>query len=242
MGPLLSGKTILITGGTSELGAAFVRQAIRHDARVSFTYFRSLEKAKELEAIGAEGFQFDLTKTASMDDFLAQFKGKHESLDCLVHNAAVTADGMLEKLSDEAWDTVLAANLKAPFYLTRGLLPLLMRNQPSKILTLVSRAGFEGLPGAANYAAAKGGLIAMTKTLARELGRRKILVNAVNPGFMRSRMTSSVPEGVIQKAADRSPLKTLADPEEAAGFLVYLCSDLVKKVTGQVFHFESRPL
>ena len=98
-----------------------------------------------------------------------------------------------------------------------------------------------GLAGAANYAASKGGLIAMTKTLAKELGRKRILVNAVNPGFMRSSMTESVPEEVLKQNIEMSPLKSFTDPEEVADFLIYLSSDKMRQVTGQVFHFESRP-
>lgn len=242
MEPLLSGKKILITGGTGTLGSAFVRKALAHGAQVFFTYFRSVEKAGELESAGAKGALLDLESTKALDDFLTKFRNENESLDILIHNAAAIADGRIEKLSETEWDRVIAVNLKAPFYLTKQLLPLLMRNQPSKVFMIVSRAGLYGLEGAANYAASKGGLIAMMKSLAKELGRKKILVNAVNPGFMKSRMTEHLPEEVIQKALDMSPLKTLSDPEEVAGFLVYLCSDLVKQITGQVFHFESRPL
>lgn len=242
MNNILAGKKILITGGTSELGAAFVRQAVGQGAETFFTWFRSEEKAKELVSAGAKDFQLDLADMRSADRFLDVFKTTVEELDVLIHNAALTADALIEKMPEADWDRVITANLKAPFYLTQKLLPFLMRKSPSKILMVVSQAGLHGLAGAANYAASKGGLIAMMKSMAKELGRRKILVNALNPGFMRSRMTADVPEAVTQKALEGSPLKTLSDPAEAAGFLVYLCSDLVKQVTGQVFHFESRPL
>ena len=224
------------------LGSAFVQKALTRGAKVFFTYFRSVEKANELEAAGATGIPCDLADTKAMDNFLSRFRDGNESLDILIHNAAATADGYIEKLSEAEWDRVIAVNLKAPFYLSKQLLPLLMRKRPSKIFMIVSQAGLHGLEGAANYAASKGGLIAMMKSLAKELGRRQILVNAVNPGFMRSRMTADVPEAVIQKALNWSPLKTLSDPGEAADFLIYLCSGLVKQITGQVFHFESRPL
>ena len=176
-----------------------------------------------------------------IDAFVTSFKEKAEELDILIHNAAATADARIEKMSESQWDEVLSVDLKAPFCLTQKLLPLLMRRTPSKVFTIVSRAGLNGLAGAANYAAAKGGLIAMTKTLAKELGRKKILVNAVNPGFMKSSMTARVPEEALQQNLHESPLKTFSDPGEVADFLVYLCSDLMRQVTGQVFHFESRP-
>lgn len=237
----LQDKTILITGGTSCLGKAFVRKAAAQGARVFFTYFKAAEDSKELEQSGACGFSLDLAKTQDIDAFITAFKEKTDALDVLIHNAAATADAYIEKMSEKAWEDVMSVNLKAPFYLTQKLLPLLLMKKPSKIFTLVSRAGLCGLAGAANYAASKGGLIAMTKTLARELGRKKILVNAVNPGFMRSAMTASVPQEVLQRNLEESPLKAFSDPEEVADLLLFLSSDRMRQVTGQVFHFESRP-
>ena len=241
MEPLLKDKTILITGGTSRLGQAFVHTALREGAHVFFTYFRSFAAAKDLERAGAHGFALDLADSKAGEIFTASFCKKVETLDVLIHNAAATADALIEKMSENEWDSVLRVNLKAPFYLTQKLLPLLMRRAPSKIFMLVSRAGLNGLAGAANYAAAKGGLIAMTKTLAKELGRKKILVNAVNPGFMKSFMTEKVPQEVLQRNLEESSLKTLSDPDEVAEFLVFLSSGRMRQVTGQVFHFESRP-
>ena len=242
MEPLLKEKTILITGGTSQLGKSFVRKAVQHGARVLFTYFRSVGTAQELEKLGARGYAVDLANVPAMEAFTASLKEETEQLDILIHNAAATADGLIEQMPEEDWDRVVNVNLKAPFYLTKQLLPLLFKKQPSKVFMLVSRAGLSGLYGAANYAASKGGLIALTKTLAKELGRKKILVNAINPGFRRSSMTESVPDAVIQKNLQESPLKSFSDPEEVADFMVYLSSGLMRQVTGQVFHFESRPL
>ena len=238
---LLKDKILLITGGTSLLGQKVIRQAILQGARVFFTYFRSTSVAAELEQTGAQGFVLDLADSKAIERFANAFRENVEQLDVLIHNAAATADALIEKMSENEWDNVLRVNLKAPFYLTQKLLPLLMRKTPSKIFMLVSRAGLSGLAGAANYAASKGGLIAMTKTLARELGRKKILVNAINPGFMRSSMTSKVPDVVLERNLEESPLKVFSDPQEVAEFLVYLSSDQMRQVTGQVFHFESRP-
>jgi len=239
--PSLKGRTILITGGTSELGQPLVRKALQQGARVFFTYFMDEETAGQLELLGAHGAAVDLASAKAMDEFVAEFQKKTEQLDILIHNAAMTADALIEKMSEQQWDKVISVNLKAPFYLTRQLLSLLLRSPQAKIFTLVSRAGLSGLAGAANYAASKGGLIAMTKTLAKELGRKKILVNAVNPGFMRSSMTENVPEEVLQQNIEMSPLKSFTDPEEVADFLIYLSSEKMRRVTGQVFHFESRP-
>lgn len=241
METLLKDKTLLITGGTSKLGQAFVRKAVEQGARVFFTYFKSSGIARELEQCGALGFTLDLLDMRAVDTFVTAFKEKTEALDILIHNAAATADSRIEEMVEKQWDDVLQVNLKAPFYLTQKLLPFLMRKTPSKVFTIVSRAGLSGLAGAANYAASKGGLIAITKTLAKELGRKKILVNAVNPGFMRSSMTARLSEKILGKNLEESPLKSFSNPDEVADFLVYLSSDRMRQVTGQVFHFESRP-
>ena len=237
----LQGKTLLITGGTSRLGQAVVQKASQQGARVFFTYFHSTALAQGLEQTGAQGFAVDLADVKAIDAFAQVFREKVEFLDVLIHNAAATADALIEKMSEKEWEDVMRVNLKAPFYLTQKLLPLLLRKTPSKVFTLVSRAGLSGLAGAANYAASKGGLISMTKTLARELGRKKILVNAVNPGFMQSSITASVPQEILQENLEESPLKTFSDPGEVADFLLFLSSDRMRQVTGQVFHFESRP-
>lgn len=241
MEPLLKDKILLITGGTSQLGQPFVRKALQHGARVFFTYFADEETARQLELLGAHAYAVDLASSQAMDEFVSDLKRKTEQLDILIHNAATTADSLIERMSEAQWDKAVNVNLKAPFYLTRQLLPLLLRKSQSKIFMMVSRAGLSGLYGAANYAASKGGLIAMTKSLAQELGRKKILVNAVNPGFMKSSMTETVPEEVLKKNLEMSPLHSFAEPDEVADFLVYLSSDLMRRVTGQVFHFESRP-
>jgi 3-oxoacyl-[acyl-carrier protein] reductase len=238
---LLKNKTLLITGGTSRLGKAVVQKAVQHGARVFFTYYKSSGIARELEQAGAIGFALDLADIKAIEAFAAVFKEKNEQLDILIHNAAAISNALIENMSENQWEDVLRVNLKAPFYLTQKLLPLLLRKTPSKIFTVISRAGLSGLAGASNYAASKGGLIAMTKTLAQELGRKKILVNAVNPGFMKSSMTENLPERIVQRNVEMSPLKTLSDPDEVADFLIYLSSDRMRQVTGQVFHFESRP-
>ncbi len=241
MEKILKNKTILITGGTSVLGKCFVEQAILAGARVFFTYYQASDLAAKLERLGATGAAFDLADIKAIDAFADTFLKENETLDVLIHNAATTSDSLIEKMSEEEWDKVLNVNLKAPFYLTKKLLPLLMRVRPSKIFSIASRAGLSGLAGAGNYAASKGGLIAMTKSLARELGRKKILVNTINPGFMQTAMTENVPQNVLDRNLEESPLKSFSAPEEVASFLVYLCSPFMKQVTGQVFHFESRP-
>jgi 3-oxoacyl-[acyl-carrier protein] reductase len=249
----LSGKTIVITGGTSRLGSAYVRKAIAAGGRVLFTYYKNETEAQSLRSIGATGFYLNLADLKMIEDFCTAVKTQEEHVDVLIHNAAAIADHTLQNLTEEDWDTVMAVNLKAPYYLTKKLLPLLFRKKnktnpdesgkpASKIFMITSRVAILGGFGVSNYAASKAGLIGLTKSLAQELGKRQILVNAVNPGFMKSAMTEKLPEEVLVRNLEASPLGRYSNPEEVADFLVYLSSDSMTQVSGQVLHFESRKL
>ncbi len=225
------------------MGSCFVRKAAAAGARVFFTYHQNLTEAQELQKSGAEGFPLNLADTAAIDAFVKTFKEKIKTLDVLIHNAAAVRDHTLQNMTEEEWDHVMAVDLKAPYYLTKKLLLSLFRAEPpAKILMITSRAAIQGGVGISNYSAAKAGLIGLTKSLAQELGKKSILVNAVNPGFMKSSMTENLPEQVLLNQTEASPLGRISDPEEVADFLVYLSSDAMKGVTGQVFHFESRKI
>ncbi len=244
MEPVLQNKTILITGGTSRLGRAFVEKASAAGARVFFTYFENKTSAAELAQKGAEGFELDLASTAAIDAFARLLKEKTKTLDAVIHNAAAVRDHTLQNLTEEEWDYVMNVDLKAPYYLTKKTLPMIFKNEEKarKILFITSRAAVIGGVGISNYAAAKAGLIGLAKSLAQELGKKNILVNAVNPGFMQSKMTESMPEQAVQAHLAASPLNRVSNPEEVADFLIYLCSDAMQGVSGQVLHFESRKI
>ena len=158
----------------------------------------------------------------------------------MVHNAAIVGDRTIQNMTEEEWDHVLSADLTSVYYLTKKFLSFLFKKPGSKILNVVSRLGLQGGFGQANYAAAKGGLIALTKTLAQELGKKQILVNALNPGFMKSRMSEGMPPEALDRQFSMSVLGRISDPEEVSDFMIYLLSDRVRNVSGQIFHFESR--
>ena len=238
----LSEKIILITGGTSRLGTAFVRCALVLGARVFFTYHKSVSQAQTLTGEGAEGFPLDLADMRAIDQFAKMFKEKVPALDILIHNAALVLDHTIQNLSEEEWDLVLTVDLKAPYYLTKKLLPLLFKKTPAKIFMITSRVALAGGFGVSNYAAAKAGLIGLTRSLAAELGKKQILVNAVNPGFMKSRMTENLPEETFRRNLEASPLNRFSEPGEVAEFLAFLCSDRMTQVTGQVFYYDSRKM
>lgn len=239
----LENKKILITGGTSRLGECFVRRAVSDGARVFFSFHQSSLLAEELIKLGAKGYQLDLASTPAIDAFSKILKTDAGNLDAVIHNAAAVRDHTLQNLTEEDWDYVINVNLKAPYYLTKKILPLIFKGEhEKKIFLITSRAGVQGGFGISNYAAAKAGLIGLTKSMAQELGKKNILVNAVNPGFMKSRMTEALPETVLETHLAASPIHQHSDPSEVAGFLAYLCSDQMKGVTGQIFHFESRKI
>lgn len=241
----LAQKNILITGGTSALGSAFVLKALRAGATVFFTYFENESRAGELIASGARGFRLDLGNFEAIDRFQKEFRASvgldgRPPLHVLIHNAATTDDATLQNMSEESWDRVLNVNLKGPFALTKKLLPLLFKGKPSKIFFIVSQAALHGIYGASNYAASKAGLVALAESLAHEYGRKEILVNSVNPGFMKSKMTASLPPEVTERNIRSSVLGRASNPEEVADFLCYLASDRMSQVSGQLFHYESR--
>ena len=239
--PVLANKKILITGGTSELGRHFVEKALAAGARVYFTSFQNRETFCALEARGAAGFVLDLADMREIESFVKTLKEKEKTLDIVIHNAAAIRDHTIQNLSEEEWDYVMTVDLKAPYYLTKKLLPFLFKAEGAKkIFMITSRAAVAGGFGISNYAAAKAGLIGLAKSLAQELGKKNILVNAVNPGFMPSKMTHDLPPDVIQQNLEASPLGQYSSPAEVADFLLFLCSDQMMQVTGQIFHFEGR--
>lgn len=239
----LSDKIIIVTGGSSRLGKAIVQKALKLGAKVLFTYYKHSLDAQALIEQGGEGFSVNLACREEIEKFAETIHRKIKTLDILIHNAAATRDNKILSLSEEDWEYVMNVNLKAPYFLTQKLLPLFGEREKEKIKKIFfisSRTALDGGEGIANYAASKAGLLGLTKSLAQELGERNILVNALNPGFMESRMTEKALPEIKENHLKLSPLRQYSDPEEVAAFLIYLCSDQVKQVTGQFLHYDSR--
>ncbi len=236
----LKNKTILVTGGSGTLGSQIVREALGNGSRVFFTFFENELKAQELEREGAFPYKLNLTQRDEIKNIKKRISEDANHLDILINNAVTVCDKTIVNLTTQEWDTVLDVGLNGTVFLTKAMLPLLYKSHQAKVFNIISQIGLHGAYGQANYASAKGGLIAFTKSLAREVGRKKILVNAVNPGFMRSDITLNIPKMVLEDNQKKSCLGEYSDPCEVARFILYLASDNVSTVSGQIFNFDSR--
>jgi 3-oxoacyl-[acyl-carrier protein] reductase len=238
----LAGKVIFISGGTSVIGRAIVTECLRNNARVFFTYKDNRTRARALERKGATALGLDLTDRSAIKDLGKKIAQESLPIDLLINNAAAVRDKTIVTLGEDDWDTVLEINVTASVFLVKEFLPFLYKSKNAKILMIASQVGLHGAFGQANYAASKGAILSVTKSLAKELGKKKILVNALNPGFIRSPMTDGIPEKVKRDNLRRSCLASYGDTKEVADFVVYYASECVSKVSGQIFSLDSRIL
>jgi len=197
----------------------------------------ALESVKaEIESSGGSAavVTCDLSDGEAVAAMIEQVTTDEERIDILVNNAGITRDGLILRMSDEDFDAVLAVNLRSVFVACRGVARTMMRGRWGRIINISSVTGLVGNPGQANYAAAKAGVIGMTKTIAKELGSKGITANVVAPGFIGTDMTEAMGEQVLEEASKRIPLKRLGTPEEIAAAVSYLAAEEGGYVTGQV--------
>jgi 3-oxoacyl-[acyl-carrier protein] reductase len=237
---MLEGKVALITGAARGIGKAIALKFAEEGADVAFTDLVINEAAEEtISEIAAFGHKvkgyasnaanFDETH-AVVEEILKDF-GR---IDILVNNAGITKDGLVMRMSEAQWDAVIAVNLKSAFNFIHAVIPQMSRQKGGSIINMASIAGQMGNPGQINYASSKAGLIAMAKTVAKEMGSRGIRANAIAPGFVVTEMTNALPEAVREEYIKNIPLKRGATVEEIANTALYLGSDLSSYVTGQV--------
>lgn len=237
----LAGRVALVTGSTRGIGRAIAAALARAGARVAVTGREEAKAdavAQELaNETGAEvrGFAADLSEpsqAAALVDAVEQAFGQ---LDILVNNAGLTRDNLLMRLKDDDWDAVINANLRGAFATCRAASRGMMKRRYGRIVNVASVVGLTGNKGQANYAASKAGLIGMTKSIAKELASRNILANVVAPGFIDTDMTAAMTPEARASLSAGIPLERLGTPEDVAGMVVVLASDLTAYVTGQVF-------
>lgn len=227
----LEGRTALVTGASRGIGRAIARELARAGASVVVSYRTGEAEAQALAAeLGGRALQADVSDPASARA-LVEEAGE---LDILVNNAGVTRDGLLVRMSDEDWRTVLDTNLASCFYTCRAAVRGMMKRRSGAIVNISSIVGLHGNWGQTNYAASKAGIIGFTKALARELGSRNIRANVVVPGYVKTQLTDVLPEEATATMLQSTPLGRLGDPEDVAGAVRFLCSDEAAFITGAV--------
>ena len=235
----VDGKVVIVTGGGRGIGRATALLLAREGARVAVLERDAATAEAVATAIASAGGEAlalpcDVARRDQVERAVAAVHARFGRIDVLINNAGITADARLANLTDEAFERVLDVNLKGVFRCTQAVVPYMQAQGKGKLIAAASTVGLHGNFGQTNYAAAKGGVIAMTKTWAKELGPHGITANAVAPGFIATEMTATVPEKVLAIARGRTPLGRLGTPEDVAGAYLFLASDLADYVTGQV--------
>ena len=241
---LLANKTALVTGASKGIGRAVALRFAEQGANVAFTYLSSVEQGqaleKELQVMGvkAKGYQSDASDFTQADLLINSVVTDFGSLDILVNNAGITMDNLLLRMTEEAWDRIMKVNLKSCFNTVKAACKPMMKQKGGSIINMTSVVGLKGNAGQANYAASKAGIIGFTKSVALELGSRRIRSNAIAPGFIETEMTGKLDEKTVQSWRDAIPLKRGGKPEDVADACVFLASDLSSYITGQVIQVD----
>ena len=227
----LEGKTALVTGASKGIGRAIASELAAAGASVVLSYRTGVDQAESLAAeIGARAVQADVSDPGSA----AALVEEAGDVDILVNNAGVTRDGLLVRMSDDDWNTVIDTNLASCFYTCRAASRGMMKKRAGTVVNISSIVGIHGNWGQTNYAASKAGIIGFTKSFARELGSRNVRANVVVPGYVKTQLTDVLPEEVQQAILANTPLARLGSAEDVAGAVRFLCSDEASFITGEV--------
>ncbi|MBT2659946.1 3-oxoacyl-ACP reductase FabG [Bacillus sp. ISL-45] len=239
----LKDKVAIITGAANGIGLAAARTFAREGARVAMADFDEATGKKREAELSAEGydvafFQVNVADRSSVDSLVQNVLGHFGKIDILINNAGITRDGMLHKLAAEDFQKVVDVNLTGVFNCAQAVVPAMVQQGSGRIINTSSVSGIYGNVGQTNYAATKAGVVGMTKTWAKELGRKGINVNAVAPGFIETGMTAAVPDKVIEQMKMLVPLGRLGLPEDIAHAYLFLASDESKYVNGTTLHVD----
>jgi 3-oxoacyl-(acyl-carrier-protein) reductase len=238
----LEGRVALVTGGSRGIGRSICLALAEEKCSIVVNYNSNQAAAnsvvEELHASGvkARAFQADISDEAQANNMIEQALNEFGQVDIVVNNAGITKDRSFAKMTRDQWNSVLLVNLNGPFNITHKLLPLMVERNWGRIINITSIVAQMGNFGQANYAVAKGGLIAFTKTLAREVARRGVTVNAVAPGFIETDMTASVPEAALDTVRGLTPMGRLGKPEEVARAVRFLAAPQASFITGEVIN------
>lgn len=234
-------KYALVTGGSRGIGKAIALKLAESGYYVLINYRSNAKAAEdtitEIEEAGgkAEKLQFDVADPQAIEKALNSWKegNPKATIEVLVNNAGIRKDNLMMLMKEEEWNDVLQTNLNSFFHLTKGVLKGMVSNRYGRVINIVSLSGVKGMPGQTNYSAAKAGVIAATKSLAQEMGRRNITVNAVAPGFIQTDMTEDIPE---ENYKNMIPLRRFGKPEEVAALVQFLAKPESAYITGEVIH------
>lgn len=235
-------KICVVTGGARGIGRAIVDRFAGEGARMVFALDVNDSAFAELEAgrNNVRGGVVNVTDTAQIQTFVEKVVAEFGKIDALVNNAGITKDALIQKMSDDDWAAVIHVNLTGVFKMTRAVAPQMMASGSGAIVSIASVVGLDGNIGQSNYAAAKGGIVAMTKGWAKEFARKgaKVRVNSVSPGYCRTPMIETVPEKVLEPIIAKTPLGRLAMPIDIANAVLFLCSEESVFITGQVLRVD----
>jgi len=236
----LKDQVAVITGGAQGIGKAIALQFAAEGAKLVLSDIdeaavqvtaAQIAKEKGVETLGVKG---NVSLFTDCEKLVDASLDKFSRIDILINNAGITKDNLLMRMSDDEWDAVIAVNLKGVFNCTKAAIRPMMKARKGRIVNIASVVGQMGNAGQANYSASKGGVIALTKTCAREFASRHILVNAIAPGFIRTRMTDALTEEQKKKLLELIPLGRLGEPEDIAKVALFLCSEESSYITGHV--------
>jgi len=234
----------LVTGGSVGIGTAICMGLAQAGFDVALTYRKHDQEAMEvisaIESAGRRGLAIgtDVADFSDAERVVSEVVEKLGGLQVLVNNAGINWDGVVWKMTEEQWDTVINTNLKGYFNYIRAVAPIFREQKSGRIVNITSINGLRGKFGQANYSASKAGIIGLTKAVAKELGKYGINVNAVAPGMVNTAMAKKLPPEILQQAVDETVLKRIAEPEDVASVVAFLCSPESRGITGEIIKFD----
>jgi 3-oxoacyl-[acyl-carrier protein] reductase len=236
-------RVVLITGGSKGIGRAIALKFAEEGASLILVHYDPDDKAShetmdllKERGVKSESHRVDVSRYGDTEVLVNGILERYGRIDVLINNAGITKDSLLMRMSEEAWDAVISVNLKSVFNCSRLILRSMVKERRGRIISVSSIVGQIGNPGQANYAASKAGIMAFTKTVAQEVAKRGITVNAVAPGFIKTEMTEALPEKIKEQLKLQIPSGQLGEARDVAELVYWLCSDAARYITGQVIH------
>lgn len=241
---MLKGKVAVVTGGSRGIGRAIAVQLAKEGSKLAIFYAGNHQAAEEtvaeIKQIGGEAtaYQVDVSDSGQVEQAFKEVMTHFGQVDILVNNAGITRDNLLMRIKEEDWDKVLDTNLKGVFLCSKAVIRSMMKRRSGRIINISSVVGISGSAGQANYAAAKAGVIGLTKTMAKEFASRNITVNAIAPGYIETDMTSVLDEQIKESTLTAIPLNRFGAAGEVAEAVTFLASDKASYITGQTLHVD----